>query len=554
MPLPAAQSLRRALTGAAVPSLDAAQPLGRRGSADDAVLLLPVAASLAEDERPAGAWSVTEAAHLCLQRAQRRATSSDADPVHTVLLVDEHTRDDLVAAVRATGRRRPGGVLLAPRASLTTSAGTARTLAALGLVDAVLVPHPAAVDPQLTSLVHAAGRVVIGPDHAGDSPDTLAEAGRAARLSHVASTPGAWTRVAPRDAPAAMSPSGSARARVIREPRRVVVAGHDLKFAGSLIAHLSAAGHEVRTDVWQGHARHDLDRSRELASWADVVHCEWSLGNLAWYSRELEDPGRTTRLTSRLHLQEAGTPFPRRVRHASLDAWIFVADHVRTQVLRDTGFPLDRTAWIPNAVRVSERNPPHDDGDERRFVIGLVGVLPERKGLHRALDLLSLLRHDEPRFHLRIRGHRPDEVTWMARRPDAAGYYAAQLRRLREEKTLIGAVTWDEHGPNMADWYSRVGVALSVSDFESFHFTLPDGAVHGCVPASLAWPGADLLYPREWLHAGVHEMAEDLVELTAAPAPWRDRAARAHDYIADTYAEQIVIPRLADCILGARSV
>ncbi|MBD4582840.1 hypothetical protein GUG60_27280, partial [Xanthomonas citri pv. citri] len=76
--------------------------------------------------------------------------------------------------------------------------------------------------------------------------------------------------------PAASAP----RVRVTAEPRRVVVAGHDLKFAGALMDRLRADGHEVRVDAWRGHARHDVERSRALAAWADVVHCEWSLGNL----------------------------------------------------------------------------------------------------------------------------------------------------------------------------------------------------------------------------------------------------------------------------------
>ena len=110
------------------------------------------------------------------------------------------------------------------------------------------------------------------------------------------------------------------------------------------------------------------------------------------------------------------------------------------QVLRDTRFPAERSHWVPNAVAVPDALP--EGGDDRRFVLGLVGVLPERKGLHRALDLLAALRRDEPRFTLRIRGHRPDAVGWMADRPAAAAYYGEQLRRLREDPLLADAVRW----------------------------------------------------------------------------------------------------------------
>ena len=278
------------------------------------------------------------------------------------------------------------------------------------------------------------------------------------------------------------------------------------------------------------------------------MHCEWSLGNLAWYSRHLDSPRRTTRLTSRLHLQEAGTAFPSRVRQDALDEWVFVAEHVRAQVLRDTRFPAARTSVVPNAVAVPPTLP--DGDDERRFVLGLVGVLPERKGLHRALDLLATLRRVEPRHTLRIRGHHPEEVGWMAQRPAAAAYYRAQLRRIETDPMLAGAVAWDPHGPDMPAWYARVGVALSVSDFESFHFTLPDGAAHGCLPAALAWAGADLLYPAAWLSPDVATMADALRRATADARAWRSAVTQARRDVAHTYAEEDVVPALVRRILG----
>ena len=138
----------------------------------------------------------------------------------------------------------------------------------------------------------------------------------------------------------------------------------------------------------------------------------------------------------------------------------------------------------------------------------------------------------------------------VADRPAAAAYYGEQLRRLREDPLLAEAVRWDPHGPDMGAWYAGVGVALSVSDFESFHFTLPDGAVHGCLPRSLAWAGADLLYPRDWLHPDVDALARSIRSATADARVWRAAAAEARDVVAATYAEDHVIPRLARRILG----
>lgn len=530
LPLPAAAVLRRALTGARVPSLDAFSPLGPRPAAAPAVLLLPV------DEPAARGWSVEAAAELAARRCADLEMPAGAPGLHTVLMSDPASRRALTAALRTAGGRLPG-VLVVACPDPATAAGRARVLAALGLVDAVLAPEGTRLDPPLARAAARAGRAVIGPDRAAETWERLAAAGRAARLD-------ALTPAEAAGPPAAPAP----RVRVTAEPRRVVVAGHDLKFAGALMDRLRADGHEVRVDAWRGHARHDVERSRALAAWADVVHCEWSLGNLAWYSRHLDSPHRTTRLTSRLHLQEAGTTFPSRVRQDALDEWVFVAEHVRAQVLRDTRFPAARTSVVPNAVAVPPTLP--DGDDDRRFVLGLVGVLPERKGLHRALDLLATLRRVEPRHTLRIRGHHPEEVGWMAQRPTAAAYYRAQLRRIETDPMLAGAVAWDPHGPDMPAWYAQVGVALSVSDFESFHFTLPDGAAHGCLPAALAWAGADLLYPAAWLSPDVATMADALRRATADARAWRSAVAQARRDVAHTYAEEDVVPALVRRVLG----
>ena len=530
LPLPASARLTRAVTGARRLSLDAWNPLGPRTPRSPGVLLLPV------DPAEPGTWRPEDAVAL----AASRARSLKGGGLHTVV-TDTRRRGPRMARLlhRAHGRQVPG-VLVVPGAVAGTDA-PGRWTEALSLVDAVVVPHPERSSPALRDLAAAAGRALLSPADAAAPPAVLAARGRAARLELV-------RRGTPLTPPPAPPPP---RVRVGAEPRRVVVAGHDLKFAGGLLEELRARGHEVRVDEWRGHARHDPGASAALAQWADVVHCEWSLGNAAWYSRHRPDG---TRLTVRTHLQEASTEFPRRVRRDAVDSWVFVAEHVRAQVLRDTGFPAERALWIPNAVRIPGRRPPSTDETDplRRFTLGLVGVLPARKGLHRALDLLATLRAEESRFRLVIRGHRPEDVAWMTARPEEAAYFAEQARRMAEDPLLESAVRWDPHGPDMRAWYTRVGVVLSVSDFESFHFTLPDGAVHGCLPRSLAWAGADLLYPPDWLAASTDEMARRLHDEVADTARWSQLTAEAAAYVEERFGERRVVPALADAVLGLR--
>ncbi|MFP3361566.1 group 1 glycosyl transferase, partial [Planococcus sp. SIMBA_143] len=80
--------------------------------------------------------------------------------------------------------------------------------------------------------------------------------------------------------------------------------GHDLKFLPQIMAQLEAAGHRVIVDQWDGHDIHDEERSLRLLAEADVIFCEWALGNVKWYSHHKQDDQR---LVVRLHAQELRT-------------------------------------------------------------------------------------------------------------------------------------------------------------------------------------------------------------------------------------------------------
>lgn len=80
----------------------------------------------------------------------------------------------------------------------------------------------------------------------------------------------------------------------------------------------------------------------------------------------------------------------------------------------------------------------------------------------------------------------------------------------------------------MEEWYRQVGVALSTSDFESFHLTLADGAATGALPVSLNWPGADLIYPLTWLTG----TTDEIVEAVLRP---RIRNAEAQGFVASSF-------------------
>ncbi|WP_115788797.1 glycosyltransferase [Arthrobacter silvisoli] len=342
----------------------------------------------------------------------------------------------------------------------------------------------------------------------------------------------------------------SERPAVVDDPaprkQTVLVAGHDLKFAGGIVEELKHRGHTVVFDQWRDHNKHDPQQSEALLKSADVVFCEWGLGNALWYSKN-KLPHQ--RLVLRVHSQEIFRPYLKDVAFSAVDSVVFVGRHIADIAVRDHNVPSKKALIVPNPVNPAGEEQAKDD--DHRFHLGLVGIVPAQKHLDRALDVLKALRAKDNRYRLFVKGKRPEEFAWMAKRPEEMRFYEEQYARIAEDPDLAGGVTFDPHGNDMAEWYAKIGVVLSVSDFESFHLTLADGAMNGAVPASLAWPGADQIYPTSWLAASVDEMVQHIEDKTASPEDWRANAAEAQAFVQQRFSKDEVLAALCARILGA---
>ena len=325
----------------------------------------------------------------------------------------------------------------------------------------------------------------------------------------------------------------------------VLIAGHDMKFAGDAIRWMEDAGHKILVDTWENHTDHDEAASRGLLAQADVVFCEWALGNVKWYS-ENKRPGQ--RLVSRFHSQELFTPYLGTSRLDRVDGFIFVGELIRQAALTRFAIEPSRTSVIPNTVDLDRFTEPRPR--DARFNIGMVGMVPGKKRVDLALDVLAALRGHDERFRLHVKGRQPSEYPWMAKRPDEVAFYEEQYRRIAEDPLLRGAVQFDGHGDDMPKWYAEMGAVLSVSDFESFHLTLPDGAASGAVPLSLSWPGSELIYPASWLFETVGDLAGDYLRLVGNDGLLDERRRQAREFVEARFDAGKVLPRLVEAILG----
>lgn len=321
----------------------------------------------------------------------------------------------------------------------------------------------------------------------------------------------------------------------------VLIAGHDLKFADSWIKHLRELGVSVLVDEWENHAHHDEQRSRDLLSRADTVFCEWGLGNAVWYSQNV---GENHRLVVRVHAQELRGPYLRKINHGSVDQYIFVSELMREGAIASHGVPRPITTVIPNIVRTDMLA--LEKTSKAAKTIGFVGMVPQMKRLDRAISVIEAILEEDSDFTLRVKGKRPEDYSWMLKREHEMAWYGECYERAKVLNDRHGreVVAFDPYGNDMAEWYRGIGYGISLSDHESFHLTLPDVAASGGVPVSLDWPGADLIYPREWLVPSPEHMARRILGLSRAEDERRMFSADAAKFARERFDERNIFDQL----------
>lgn len=288
-------------------------------------------------------------------------------------------------------------------------------------------------------------------------------------------------------------------------PVKVLIAGHDLKFAGELIEMLRAhPGITLLFDEWTSLHTHDQQHSERMLAEADVVLCEWAGRNAVWYS-ERKRPGQ--RLLVRLHGFEVRANWLTDIRIDAVDALLAVSELMVDRVVNATRWDRSKIHVIPNAVDLRDLARPKTSGAAHR--IGLIGYVPFLKRPDRALDTLELLLDQDPRFTLHLRGRVPWEYPHVWKRPEEQESYLAFFDRIGASRRLLDAVVFEPFGADMASWLRKVGFVLSTSSDESFHLAPAEGMASGALPIVWERPGS----------AGV--FGQDLVVPDAAAAARR---------------------------------
>jgi glycosyltransferase involved in cell wall biosynthesis len=311
---------------------------------------------------------------------------------------------------------------------------------------------------------------------------------------------------------------------------RVLVNGHGLHFIDLLCEKFSDHGYDVAYDKWEGHNVHDVDKSRKLLDQANIIICEWCLGNAVWYS-ENKQPDQ--KLIIRLHLFERNEDYPWDVDMENVDSMIFVGPHIRREAIAKFGWERwaeTKLKVIPNYINTEAFDLPKSPG--ARFNIGMVGILRPRKRLDLALDIIEKLRRKDERFHLYVKGKTHREYRWL--RPEEIRYYEHQMDRIKGSALLKDAVHFDGWGSDMPEWYKKIGFILSVSDFESFHLVIAEGAASRAVPVALKWEGVEEIFPQDWSYNTTDEIANAILDI-AGSGRFEEVGASRYAYVKENF-------------------
>jgi len=135
---------------------------------------------------------------------------------------------------------------------------------------------------------------------------------------------------------------------------------------------------------------------------------------------------KNSRLIVHLHRFELSAATPT-WSHQAIDQVVCVSRHYARLCREQVGWPAEKGGHpIPNYLDVGQLDRPKLDG--ARHHLGLVGVVPARKRLDLALDVLEELRREDDRYLLFVKSSMPWDHWWVWRKPDEREHFTTALR------------------------------------------------------------------------------------------------------------------------------
>lgn len=262
---------------------------------------------------------------------------------------------------------------------------------------------------------------------------------------------------------------------------KIVVFAKQATFIDPILAHWKDK-HEIRIA-----APPTVTEMRAAMQWAD----------LAWFEfcDELAIQGtnqpKVCKFVVRLHSYEVFTDMITKVRWSKVDKLIFVNEKIKEVFLQRISDPPPIEV-IHNGVDTTKFTIPKNKDYGKK--IASIGFINYKKNPQLMLYCLKKIHEYDPDYVLHVAGTHQDVRTHM--------YMEHYIKRNELPVVYEG---WIEDIPA---WLKDKDFVISTSLMESFHYSVAESMLSGVMPLIHHWPGAEMVYPREFLFEDPDECLE----------------------------------------------
>lgn len=291
----------------------------------------------------------------------------------------------------------------------------------------------------------------------------------------------------------------------------LLISGHDLKFINNIIHQLKDY-YNILVDKWTGHNKHNINKSKELLNKADIILCEWCLGNAVFYSNN-KMPHQ--KLLIRLHRVESKTDYIKKLNTKNIDSILYVSPSWNIISSLEYKFNLIKKVYYfkndlsdvfkpnYNKIKININN--------NKISIGMCGILPfELKNPLKVLEIIKILKEKyEITFYLF--GKKPSELAWIVKSdPQAIKKYSIFEKYLNKNTNYIniGFINNDE----LYNYFTKLDFILVTSNDESFHKSSLEALMAGVIPIFYGDYVNKYYCKFNWLNDFCFETTEDVIK------------------------------------------
>ena len=331
---------------------------------------------------------------------------------------------------------------------------------------------------------------------------------------------------------------------------RLLIAGHDFKFIEPIVEKLSPY-FDVQYDKWSSHTEHNLVESTRLLGWAEVIFCEWMLGNSKWYA---EHKKGHQKLIIRVHRQELGTNYADSIDFSKVDAVMAVSVLFFERILeRFPNIPREKLRLIPNYIDIDAYKA--EWSPNRIFNLAMIGILPSKKNFSESLKILKELRATDKRYQLFIYGRKPRDLAWLVRNKEEMAYFDT-CDEFIAKNDLTSAVHFRGHQDlKKALSDDQIGFVLSLSEsmlelpgFESFHLAVVDGFASGGVSLIKRWAGCEYIFPEYIIKENIKDIINSVKLLSENNSEYKKSSMIGRNLILKKYSIRVILDALRSVI------